>query len=364
MPRVHSRPAFFSMSQPLQTSAADSTAFKHDARERVSNLLRQKNLKEETIAALTQDASIRQYFRVGWDNEQTAIVAAYAEPFDPELHPYLDVTNFFLKANLPVPQIFFVDGAAGLIAQEDLGDRQLFGALRTATPVEADQLLAQAIELLADVQAATGQAFALDSIACRLAFDEAKLNWELNYFLEHFFQSLRGEQLARHDLAELKTELNDVAAELSARPRVLCHRDYHASNLMIDTSERMRIVDHQDARMGPVTYDLVSLLCDRQATPPAIEGLGAKQQLFIEARVRRGLDSLDHEDFAREFDLMTIQRGLKAVGTFSFQTARMNRGATYAAHIRPTLLTVREAAVRLARFPKLREMIGSRLESI
>lgn len=348
------------MSQSLQTSA-HLNHFTHDASERVLKLLRARSLADK-IEPLTPDASTRHYFRISWDKDLTAIVAAYAEPFDPELHPYLDVTNLFLTASLPVPQVYFVDGAAGLIVQEDLGDRQLFNVLQTATEARADGFLQQAILLIADIQAATADAYALDSIACRLAFDEAKLNWELNYFLEHYFQSLRGEHLARHDLAELKIELNDVAAELAARPRVLCHRDYHASNLMVDRKERLRIVDHQDARMGAATYDLVSLLCDRQTSPPAIERLRQKQQLFNDARVQRGLATLDAEDFAREFDLMTIQRGLKAVGTFSFQTARMNRGATYERYIRPTMLTVSEAAARLARFPKLREMIAARTE--
>lgn len=351
------------MTQSTQTAVPNQTIFKQDARERVSDLLLQHKLQTDSLEALTPDASTRHYFRIGWKDQQTAIVAAYAEPFNSEIHPYIDVTNLFLKANLPVPLIYHVDGAQGLIVQEDLGDRQLFGALQTETRDTADKFIDQSIELIADIQQASAQAYALDSIACRLAFDEAKLNWELNYFLEHFFQSLRGEQLSRHDLAELKVELNDVAAELSARPRVLCHRDYHASNLMIDQNERLRIVDHQDARMGPATYDLVSLLCDRQATPPAFETLRARQKQFNESLAERGLKSFDIGDLAAEFDLMTIQRGLKAVGTFSFQTARMNRAATYAKYITPTLETVSEAAVRLKRFPKMRELISERAES-
>ena len=102
------------------------------------------------------------------------------------------------------------------------------------------------------------------SISSRLAFDEAKLSWELDFFFEHYFQSFRGEHLRHAEAAELKTELNYVAAELAAAPRVLCHRDFHTANLMLDSKNRLRVVDHQDARMGPASYDLVSLLLDRQ----------------------------------------------------------------------------------------------------
>src|SRR5678816_2549410 len=120
----------------------------------------------------------------------------------------------------------------------------------------------QAIALIAKIQKATQKAYDMHSIASKLAFDEAKLSWELEFFFEHYFGSLRGEKLRHAETAELKAEFNDVAAELSAAPRVLCHRDYHAANLMIDGRKRMRIVDHQDARMGPASYDLVSfLLC-------------------------------------------------------------------------------------------------------
>src|SRR5712692_10058829 len=98
--------------------------------------------------------------------------------------------------------------------------------LEAASDEEREGLLEAAIELIARIQAATPKAFERDSIASRLAFDEAKLAWELNYFFEHYFGSLREETLRRGEAAELKVELNDLAAELAACPRVLCHRDY------------------------------------------------------------------------------------------------------------------------------------------
>lgn len=82
-------------------------------------------------------------------------------------------------------------------------------------------------------------------------------------------------------------ELNDVAATLAARPRVLCHRDYHTANLMVDHSERIRVVDYQDARMGASAYDLVSLLLDRLTAPPAGDEI-KQQQSFFSTRERGG----------------------------------------------------------------------------
>jgi aminoglycoside/choline kinase family phosphotransferase len=166
----------------------------------------------------------------------------------------------------------------------------------------------------------------------------------------------------RHaETAELKAELNDIAAELAAAPRVLCHRDYHAANLMIDHQKRMRIVDHQDARMGPASYDLVSFLLDRQPCPPSLAELRAHRLFFLEERRLSGLAAIDPDDFAQEFRLMTIQRGLKAVGTFSCQTAVYGRGAAYERFIQPTLQIVLQAIDWLERFPTLRRMLKDRI---
>jgi len=199
------------------------------------------------------------------------------------------------------------------------------------------------------------------SIASRLAFDEAKLSWELDFFVEHYFGSLRGETLRHAEAAELKAELNDISAELSAAPRVLCHRDFHAANLMIDGKNNLRVVDHQDARMGPSSYDLVSFLLDRQPTPPSLAELRAHRLFFLEERRLQGLSALDPDDFAREFRLMTIQRGLKATGTFSYQTAVAGRGTAYEQFIQPTLEIILQAADWLERFPTLRRMMRERL---
>ncbi len=228
---------------------------------RLEKYLEQQPAKGE-VMPLTPDASTRVYFRVPW-KRGTAVAAVYPDAFDETVQPYLDVTRLFLECNLPVPEILDVDGGAGIIIQEDLGDNQLCKVFETTSEDEREALLEQAIEIIARIQAATAKAFERDSICSRLAFDEAKLAWELNFFFEHYFGSYRKENLAHGQAAELKAELNDIAAELAARPRVMCHRDFHSFNLMMDPRGRLRIIDHQDARMGPATYDLVSLLLDR-----------------------------------------------------------------------------------------------------
>jgi hypothetical protein len=348
------------MSSAIQNSP---NAFTASAGDRLASYLAQRqSARTPKIVALTPDASTREYFRIPWERA-TAVAAVYPAPFDHEVHPYLDVTSLFLECGLPVPKVYETDGGVGIIVQEDLGDNQLCQVFKTASEEECETLLERAVELIARIQAATPHAFARDSIASRLAFDEAKLAWELNFFFEHYFGSLRGETLRDGEAAELKVELNDVAAELSACPRVLCHRDYHSANLLVDKQGQIRIVDHQDARLGPASYDLVSLLMDRQPEPPSLAEVRGHRLFFLEERRRLGLDPIDPDDFVKEFRLMTIQRGLKAIGTFSYQTAVCGRSAFYERHIQPTLLIVLQAAEWLDRFPVLRRMVNERISS-
>src|SRR5215470_18006123 len=305
-----------------------SNVFESSASDRLASFMTQQGIASKEVIPLTPDASTRKYYRIRW-KKRTAVAAVYPEPFDPEFHPYLDVTRLFLDCDILVPEIYAVDGAAGIIVQEDLGDRQLFQFYEDESEEQCDKYKEEAVALIAKIQKATARAYETQSIASRLAFDEAKLSWELDFFFEHYFGSLRGETLRHAEVAELKAELNDIAAELAAVPRVLCHRDYHASNLMIDQKNRLRVVDHQDARMGPASYDLVSFLLDRQPCPPALAQLRDYRLFFLDERRKFGLAALDPDDFAREFRLMTIQRGLKATGTFSYQTAVAKRGAVY-----------------------------------
>jgi N-acetylmuramate 1-kinase len=346
------------MSSPKQVAI---NGFQSSAADRLAEFLSSSQAENKRpITPLTPDASTRSYFRVSWKSN-TAVAAVYPEPFDAEVHPYLDVTRLFIDAGIPVPQIYAIDGAQGIIIQEDLGDQQLFRFYETATDEECEDYKEKAINLIARIQKATDKAHESNSIASRLAFDEPKLSWELNFFREHYFESLRGETLKRNEETELKVELNDLAAEIAAVPRVLCHRDFHAANLLVDKKKQLRVIDHQDARMGPASYDLVSLLLDRQLCSPSLAELRHHRLYLLEERSLMGLKPIDPDEFAKEFRLVTVQRGLKAVGTFSYQTAVCGRGATYQSLINPLLGIVVQAAEWLERFPQLRRMLSARL---
>lgn len=311
------------------------------------------------VEPLTPDASLREYFRIPWRSGH-AVVAVYPESFDPTTQPFLDVTGLLQAAHVPVPQVYAVAPEQGLIIQEDCGADTLAMAQQFLRPAEFKAHLDTAIEFLGRIQAATELAQQRGSCAAALAFDEAKLQWELTFFYEHFFGSLRQEQLSYSQAEALKAELTTLAQDLAARPRVLCHRDYHTSNLLIDKTGQLRIIDYQDARLGPVTYDLVSLLLDRVTAPPEGAALRRGRRALLQARQVAGLPALDTEELTWEFHLTTVQRVLKAVGTFSYQTAVRGRGAVYARYIPAMLRVAVDAAQWLGQFPQLRKVLTAR----
>lgn len=338
----------------------EKKAFELSAELRLKQFLEtREKAKKSRIELLTPDASTREYFRIGWDNS-TAIACVYGEPFVEKEQSYLDVTNVFLAGGLPVAKIYDFDGELGVIVQEDFGDRILRDALIQSDDERREALLDEAITLIARIQAATPLAFQFDSISSRLKFDEEKLMWELNFFKTHYFESYKQSPLSANVSESLNAEFLELARDLESRASVLCHRDFHAANLMIDDKRKLRIIDHQDARIGTASYDLVSLLLDRISEPPSKAWIREKRLLFLSEREKLGLDTLDPDEFAEEFRLQTIQRCLKAIGTFSYQST-FRQKIHFIPFIKPMFEVVANACERLQKFPALVEIISEQL---
>jgi N-acetylmuramate 1-kinase len=318
----------------------------------------QKNNQTGEILQLTPDASTREFFRVFW-NDTTAIACVYPEKIDKHL-PQIDVTRLFLAANLPVAEIYDFDEDSGIVIHEDFGDVILRDVLLGSDKKIKNDLLDKSIDLIAKIQAATEKAFELDSIASRLRFDEEKLLWELKFFKTHYFESLKKRPLSAIDDENLIKEFTELSRELESYAKYLCHRDFHAANLMIDDKNNLRIIDHQDARIGSAAYDLVSLLLDRVTVIPSEHWLDEKKNYFLNSRKNISLGAISSQDFDYEFDLSTIQRCLKANGTFANQTANFGK-TNYIQFIKPMFQIVLQTCRKLDRFPVLQKIIENEL---
>src|SRR5438270_3506178 len=136
----------------------------------------------------------------------------------------------------------------------------------------------------------------------------------MDFFVKHFVEGYRGAVLSPAERTTLSQEWAHLVEELASEPRVLCHRDYHSRNLMVHRGQ-LYVIDFQDARMGPDTYDLASLLRDSYVDIADRE-LDELVAYFLAMKGRPA-----DETFRPRFDLMALQRNLKALGTFGYQTA-------------------------------------------
>ena len=208
-----------------------------------------------------------------------------------------------------------------------------------------DALYREAVDQVARLQQRAAQG--PQNAACfRIAFDIEKLTWELHYFQKHFLEGHRAADLSVEDRAVLGEAFHQLCQEIASWPRVLCHRDYHSRNLMRH-DERHYWIDFQDARMGPASYDLASLLRDAYVDVP--EEL--QEELKERLRQQAAPDE-PREVFRRRFDLMCVQRNLKTLGTFGFM-ATVRQNPVYLQYIPRTLEHTRH---NLARYPELERL--------
>lgn len=266
------------------------------------------------LQPLAGDASDRRFFRIVPPEAASRVLVVHTGPIDPQTLPLIEVAALFRALPVPVPTIGEADAALGIVEVEDLGDTTLETALANAGEPERAARYEEAVALIAAIQRGGRRLATSGASPFRLAFDVAKLTWELEFFVEHFLVGHRRNTVTPPVRGALAAEFRTLAAEMAGEARVLCHRDFHSRNLMVHRG-RLHVIDFQDARLGPDTYDLVSLLRD------AYVELDAASVDRLIAHYQDLLDVSDGAALRRRFTRTTVQRSLKALGTFGYQIA-------------------------------------------
>jgi hypothetical protein len=265
--------------------------------------------------------------------------------------PFVNVARLLAQMPVPIPALLGHAGDLGVLAQEDLGDVTLQAHLGAATAAEHAALYRQAVALIATLQRRGAELASSEYLPYSVAFDVEKLTWELDFFIKHFVEAYRGVVIPPADREELRHEFSAIIETLASEPRVLCHRDYHSRNLMLH-HEQLYLIDFQDARMGPDTYDLVSLLRDSYVDLPE-ETVNELLAYFLALKGESGKE----REFRERFDVMALQRNLKALGTFGYQTTA-RRNPVYIQYIPRTLRYVRDNLDHLPRYARIRDLLA------
>jgi aminoglycoside/choline kinase family phosphotransferase len=329
-----------------------------DGEARIDQYLNESGLAARTskVVALTGDASTRRYFRVIPSDGPSLVLALHEGPIEFATLPFVAVARLLSRMPLPVPDIVGHAEGLGVLALEDLGDVTLQSHLGAGSPSEHEALYRQAVAFIGVLQDRGAELLTPSDVPSQLAFDVEKLTWEMDYFVKHFVEGYRGASLSLADRDGLSREWAEMVDELAGEPRVLCHRDYHSRNLMVHDGQ-LYMIDFQDARMGPDTYDLASLLRDSYVDITDVE-LDSFIAYFLAVK---GI--ADAVSFRRRFDLMALQRNLKALGTFGYQAAA-RRNPIYIQYIPRTLRYVRNNLEKYARFARLRELLARHIEEL
>jgi aminoglycoside/choline kinase family phosphotransferase len=301
------------------------------------------------LTSASDDASFRRYFRI--ELAQGARIIMDAPPEKENIAAFINVAKLFADNNLHVPCIYEKELAQGFLLLEDFGNRSFLDVL---TIDSADTLYRDALNSLFLLQSK------IDVQYCDLPkYDTELLDKELTIFEQWYISSLCEHSLSQSEVTILKRTRSILIASANQQPSVCVHRDYHSRNLMYLKKDNPGIIDFQDAVIGPVCYDLVSLLRDCYIEWPEekiTHWLDAYYQRLLAAEII----TCNRQIFQRWFDLMGMQRHLKAIGIFARLKLRDNKTG-YLQDIPRTMNYVLQVCRRYPEFSEFEAFIRSQL---
>lgn len=268
------------------------------------------NTTEFEITPLAGDASFRRYFRIHHPNQ--VWVAMDAPPELEDSHSFVAIQQHLAALALHVPQLYHVDLALGFILMSDLGDTWLW---HEASRPQSPLLYQTAIDNLLVMQ----QQKSPPNLA---PFDAAFMNKELSFFTQWFLDGYLQLTLSTTEQQLLSNTFLQLIQMAESQPYYFTHRDYHSRNLMVLQGNKIGVLDFQDAVLGPVTYDLVSLLRDCYVTLEPAQLEEHLQYYFRKAIEKSLLHAVDWNQFQKWFDWMGLQRHLKAIFIFARKLLR------------------------------------------
>ena len=272
-------------------------------------------LSNYDIAPASSDASFRRYFRITAKDQvfeayqAATLIVMDAPPFQEDTRPYIRIAKLMADIGLNVPLVLEENIEQGFLLLSDLGSTQYLSVLNESN---VNELYKDALDSLLNLQA-KGPTES-DFIP---PYDCALLQREVEIFREWCLQKHLGLRLSREQESIIDDAFAILIETALEQPVVCVHRDYHSRNLMQTEKNNPGILDFQDAVIGPITYDLVSLLKDCYISWPRqqVESWALKHKANLEST--GVIKDIENQQFLRWFDFMGAQRHIKATGIFA-----------------------------------------------
>jgi aminoglycoside/choline kinase family phosphotransferase len=315
------------------------------------------------LVTLPGGASVRHYHRIEVGARSLLVMELGDDPLKSEEAskavvkelPFLNVQRYLARAGVAVPEIYRYDGQLGLVYLEDLGDVTFESRVLDADDEARAYWYGKAIDQLVKLQKFAAANPDSDCVAFSRGFDFELLKWELDHFREYGLEA-QGHHLTPAERDEVELHFVEIAERLAVAPRIFVHRDYQSRNLMVQATDRIRVIDFQDALLGTAAYDLVGLLRDSYVAL----GVGLLDRLVDEHARKAGAEPAA---FRALFDLQTVQRKLKDAGRFVF-IDRVKKNPGFLVHIPNSLAYVRNAFSRIPELTSLQEILAKYLPEL
>lgn len=256
------------------------------------------------IEKASEDASFRRYYRVSFNGD--TLIAMDAPPDVEDCAGFIEIAKRLIATGLNAPNIKIENRKDGFLLLEDLGTTLYLDALTDNT---ADALYKDALDALITMQ------HSVDYEGLPL-YDSEKLIEEMGLFRDWLLHKHLQLAMGTRITDELQQCFEFLAHSAISQPQVFVHRDFHSRNLMHTLSNNPGILDFQGAVAGPVTYDLVSLLKDCYIKWPQDRLYDWVRQYHRRICLKQDF-AIDIQQFIQWFDLMGVQRHLKACGIFA-----------------------------------------------
>lgn len=264
------------------------------------------------LLAMSGDAGFRRYFRFSYKEKSYIAVDSPNEWCNNDA--FIRMQSLLQQANIKVPQIIATNKVEGFFCLSDLGDTLLS---EIVTLENVSDFYRQAIAVLPKIS----------KLACENLpiYDEKFIRTELSIFEEWLLNKHLDIDLTAQEQQQLAQCFAELTTNALLQPQVTMHRDFHSRNIMQTSDKELAIIDFQDAVRGPITYDIVSLLRDCYLKWPN-EDVSKLLDYFIELQaVEHNLTGISKEQWQIWFDLMGLQRHIKASGIFARLYHRDNK---------------------------------------
>ena len=251
------------------------------------------------------DASFRKYYRV--KTAEKTLILMDAPPDKESISDYLKIGVEMVNQGINAPKVFYKNQKLGFILMEDFGDKTF---LKEFSSKELKDLYIRAIDNIINMQL-------LLKINNLEQYTQEKLYTEICLFNEWYLDKYKKINLSSKEIADLEITFKKVISDNVTQNQYFVHRDYHSRNLMVLEHNDLGILDFQDAVLGPMTYDLVSLLKDAYIELEEEDVIDLAINFWEKAVEKNLLQKRDFSDFFMQYELMGVQRHLKVLGIFS-----------------------------------------------